>query len=380
MRLLHVHDIPRFEGGVEQILYDTALGLAECGWSQALLHSDGQSPDSKFLSAFSSCDSSADMIARFRPHAILMHKVADRDRVDQCSKTAPTLHMVHDHDLYCPRRHKYFPLSKKICTKPAGAACYQHLCCIQRAPADSILPVRLSGTGAVNAMLDASTGIRRYIVGSHYMKEQLKLNGISEEKISIVNPVPAALASPRYIAMQQQPEILFVGQVIRGKGVDLLLRALAKVSGPWKAKIVGTGTHLEACKQLASKLNIAGRVVFTGRIDHEKLESYYAAARVVVVPSRWPEPFGMVGIEAMSRGRPVVAFGSGGISDWLDDQVTGLLVPPADISELAKAVQHLLDNPEIADHMGRRAADHVEQSFSHNNYLDQMKETMESLR
>ena len=88
----------------------------------------------------------------------------------------------------------------------------------------------------------------------------------------------------------------------------------------------------------------------------------------------------MVGIEAMSRGRPVVAFDSGGISDWLDDQVTGLLVPPADISELAKAVQHLLDNPEIADQMGRRAAVHVEQSFSHNNYLDQMKETMESLR
>ena len=76
----------------------------------------------------------------------------------------------------------------------------------------------------------------------------------------------------------------------------------------------------------------------------------------------------------------MVAFDSGGISDWLDDRVTGLLVPAADVNALAKAVQHLLDNPEIADQLGRCAANHVEQSFSHNNYLDQMKEKMESLR
>lgn len=380
MRILHVHDVPRFEGGVEQILYDTARGLARNGWSQALLHSDEQQVDSKFLSAFSSSGSNNEIINRFRPHAILMHKVADHERVNTCSNLAPTVHMVHDHDLVCPRRHKYFPLSKKICTRPAGKACYQHLCCIQRAPSESSLPVRLSGTGHVKTMLDSSKAVRRYIVGSEYMRQQLILNGIDEEKISIVNPVPAALTAPRYIDMQQRPEILFVGQVIRGKGVDLLLKALAKVSGKWNATIVGTGNHLDQCKQLADKLNIADRVVFTGRVDHEKLESYYAAARVVVVPSRWPEPFGMVGIEAMARGRPVVAFDSGGISDWLDDRVTGLLVPSANVDALAKAVKHLLDNPQIADQLGRCAAKHVEQSFSHKNYLDQMKEKMESLR
>ena len=78
---------------------------------------------------------------------------------------------------------------------------------------------------------------------------------------------------------------------------------------------------LPSAGQLASKLKISDRVVFTGRVDHEKLESYYAAARLVVVPSRWPEPFGMVGIEAMARGRPVVAFDTGGIGDWLEDRV-----------------------------------------------------------
>lgn len=380
MRILHVHDVPAFHGGVEQILYDTAHGLGTQGWPQALLHRDGLQPDNKFRSAFSDSDSHHDIITRFRPHAILLHKVADDQRVRLCSTSVPTAHMVHDHDLVCPRRHKYFPLSKKICTKPAGLACYQHLCCIQRAPNESRFPVRISGTGRVKTMLDKSKNVKQYIVGSNYMRQQLMLNGISERKITVVNPVPAALTSPRFASMAQTPEILFVGQVIRGKGVDLMLQALARVNGSWHATIVGTGNHLGACKNLASKLKITDKVVFTGRIDHEKLESYYAAARVVVVPSRWPEPFGMVGIEAMARGRPVVAFNSGGISDWLNDGITGLLVPSADIAAMAKAIQQLIDNPGIAEQLGRHAADHVERSFSHDKYLEQMKLEMESLR
>lgn len=380
MRILHVHDIPRFEGGVEQILFDTARGLAKQGWSQALLHSDDQKTDGRFLSAFGVTSSHREIITQYRPQAILMHKVADHERVNMCSRLARTAHMVHDYDLVCPRRHKYFPLSKKVCTKPAGSACYQHLCCIQRAPNNKYLPVTLSGTAGVNTMLNASKTVRSYIVGSRFMQEQLTMNGIEEDKINIVNPVPAALMSPRYITMQKEPEILFVGQVIRGKGVDLLLKALAKVKGQWNATIVGTGNHLAKCRALASKLKISDRVVFTGRVDHEKLESYYAAARVVVVPSRWPEPFGMVGIEAMARGRPVVAFDTGGISDWLDDRVTGLLVPAANVAALAKALQHLIDEPEVAKQYGQNAVGHVAESFSHKNYLNQMMEKLESLR
>ena len=199
MRILHVHDIPRFEGGVEQILFDTARGLAKQGWSQALLHSDDQKTDARFLSAFGVTGSHREIIMQYRPHAILMHKVADHERVNMCSRLAPTVHMVHDHDLVCPRRHKYFPISKKVCTKPAGSACYQHLCCFQRSADNKYLPVTLSGTAGVKIMLGASKSVRSYIVGSRFMQSQLMMNGIEEDKINIVNPVPAALTSPRYI-------------------------------------------------------------------------------------------------------------------------------------------------------------------------------------
>ena len=380
MRILHVHDIPRFEGGVEQILFDTARGLAKQGWSQALLHSDDQKTDAKFLSAFGFTGSHREIIMQYRPDAILMHKVADHEKVNMCSRLAPTVHMVHDHDLVCPRRHKYFPISKKVCTKPAGSACYQHLCCFQRSANNKYLPVSLSGTAGVKIMLSASKSVRSYIVGSRFMQSQLVMNGIEQDKINIVNPVPAALTSPRYIPMQKSLEILFVGQVIRGKGVDLMLKALAKVAGPWNATIVGTGNHLAECRQLASKLKISDSVVFTGRVDHEKLESYYAAATLVVVPSRWPEPFGMVGIEAMARGRPVVAFDTGGIGDWLANGETGYLVKPDDKTGLAAAIQRLLDDPELARELGLAAVDHVKNKFSHQTYLEQIKYQMELMQ
>jgi glycosyltransferase involved in cell wall biosynthesis len=166
--------------------------------------------------------------------------------------------------------------------------------------------------------------------------------------------------------------VLFVGQVIRGKGVDLLLRALAEVPGHWHASIVGTGNHLSACKALAIKLDIAHRITFTGWVDHAALDDYYARASVTAVPSRWPEPFGMVGIEAMARGRPVVGFAVGGIPDWLEHGVTGLLAREADTATLAQNLARLLADPELAAMLGAKAAARVRERYRPDTCLDQL--------
>ena len=101
---------------------------------------------------------------------------------------------------------------------------------------------------------------------------------------------------------------------------------------------------------------------------------------MLVVPSRWPEPFGMVGIEAMARGRPVVAFANGGIPDWLDDGNTGFLVPAADITRMTSSIQALIDDVSLAARMGLACATHVQNSFSHQAFLDQIKQQMEQIK
>lgn len=375
LRVLHIHERAGFHGGVEQILYDTARGLAARGWPQGLLHADPQ-PQADYLAAFTQTGirtgTGNDSVAAFAPDILFLHKVEDPARIATLARRYPTVRMVHDHDLVCLRRHKYFPLTGRVCDRPAGAACYLNLCCVQRARPGSVLPLALKGLGEVRAAIRAHREIRRLMVGSHWMERELVMNGLDPERMAIVPPIPAALAEARPVPPSLEPEVLFVGQVIRGKGVDLLLKALARVPGDWHATVVGTGNHLDACQALARNLKIADRVTFAGWVPHQALEPYYARAAVCTVPSRWPEPFGMVGVEAMARSRPVVAFAVGGIPDWLADGVTGILVPEADTAALGAAIATLLKDRERAAGMGRAGLARVGAEFQPARYLDRL--------
>jgi glycosyltransferase involved in cell wall biosynthesis len=375
LRILHVHERAGFYGGVEQILYDSARGLTARGWPQGLLHADPD-PQADYLAAFEQTGTGEDLIAAFAPDILFLHKVEDPARVAGLARQYPTVRMVHDHDLVCLRRHKYFPLTGRICDRPAGAACYLNLCCVQRAAPGSALPITLKGLGGVRAAIRAHREVRRLMVGSRWMQRELVMNGLAPDRVVIVPPIPAALAAARSVPPSAAPEVLYVGQVIRGKGVDLLLRALAGVAGDWHATVVGTGNHLDTCRALAGDLKIAERVTFAGWVPHAALEPYYARAAVCVVPSRWPEPFGMVGVEAMARGRPVVAFAVGGIPDWLDDGVTGILAPAADTAAMGRAIAALLGDRERAANLGQAGLERVRAQFQPAQYLDRLMQIL----
>jgi glycosyltransferase involved in cell wall biosynthesis len=375
MRVLHVHERAGFYGGVEQILYDTACGLAARGWPQGLLHVDS-APQDEYLAAFESAGTDDDQLTTFAPDLLFLHKVEHPDRVAELARRLPTVRMIHDHDLVCLRRHKYFPLTSRVCDRPAGLACYLNLCFVQRAPPGSRLPIAFKGVGVVKAAIRAHREVRRLMVGSRWMERELIVNGLDPDRIAIVPPIPAALSRSNPLPASGQLEVLFVGQVIRGKGVDLLLQALTRVPGDWHATIVGTGNHLDTCRALAETLGIAAHVTFAGWVPHDALEPYYARAAVCVVPSRWPEPFGMVGVEAMARARPVIGCAVGGIPDWLDDGVTGLLVPEADTAALGAAIAELLAYPRRAAELGHAGLARVRRRFQPDQYLDQLMQIL----
>jgi glycosyltransferase involved in cell wall biosynthesis len=103
---------------------------------------------------------------------------------------------------------------------------------------------------------------------------------------------------------------------------------------------------------MARRLGVHDRVTFTGWLDAEQLARELAEASVVAIPSLWPEPFGMVGIEAFAAGRPVVASATGGVEDWLEDGRSGLCVPAGDVRALAGALSQLLADPARQREMG----------------------------
>jgi glycosyltransferase involved in cell wall biosynthesis len=194
---------------------------------------------------------------------------------------------------------------------------------------------------------------------SSAVDRHLARNGLERRRI-----VPLFSTTPAYLGSghESRRRVLFAGRLAAPKGVEVLIQAAADVD--CELVICGEGWRLEAARKLAQRLGIAGRVRFTGWLDADALAREIAEASVVALPSLWPEPFGLVGIEALAAGRPVVASATGGVADWLDHGRSGLLVEPGDAAALAGALNELLDDPERQRTMGEAGRDSVARHFS----------------
>jgi glycosyltransferase involved in cell wall biosynthesis len=146
-------------------------------------------------------------------------------------------------------------------------------------------------------------------------------------------------------------DVAYIGRLTNSKGVHVLLRALRALPGV-TLTVAGDGPERNALEALAVKLGIEKRVAFVGWIDAAERDRLLARARVFAMPSLWDEPFGIVGVESLAAGVPVVASAVGGIPSWLEDGETGLLVPRGDVDELAAALLRLLGDDELRLRLG----------------------------
>ncbi|XWK91103.1 MAG: glycosyltransferase family 1 protein [Phormidium sp.] len=173
---------------------------------------------------------------------------------------------------------------------------------------------------------------------------------------------------------QTEHIVLYVGRFDPRKGLETLLQAgancQAKNQGNFRLVIAGgEDPHSEGdreeerIKLLAQELELTENILFTGRLNHDILPFYYAAADVCVVPSYY-EPFGLVAIEAMACGTPVVASNVGGLKFTVIPEETGLLVPHNDIAGFAAAIDRVLTDDVWAKKMRKQASLRVRQNFS----------------
>jgi glycosyltransferase involved in cell wall biosynthesis len=149
--------------------------------------------------------------------------------------------------------------------------------------------------------------------------------------------------------LPDEPFILFVGALRRVKGVEELLAAYELLEDPPPLVLIGT---LEP----DSPTDFPARVRVITDVPHDAVMTAYEHCLFSVMPSRWPEPFGTVVCEAMSRGKPVIGTDPGGHTDLIVDGETGLLVPGGDVPALANAMQALISNPGMRERLGRAAA------------------------
>jgi glycosyltransferase involved in cell wall biosynthesis len=184
-------------------------------------------------------------------------------------------------------------------------------------------------------------------------------------------PARASLALRRKLDVGAEM-ILFVGRLVEKKGVHHLLAAMQRVLREFpKATLVlvGDGTQRQELGRMAERLDIAGSVRFLGKLPHEQLPEYYAAADLFVGPSVVDrsgdtEGLGVVFIEAASAGLAIVGTSVGGISDVLIPEVTGIAVEPDRPEVLAGAIERLLRDEPLRRRLGEAARQHVLSRFS----------------
>jgi rhamnosyl/mannosyltransferase len=172
-------------------------------------------------------------------------------------------------------------------------------------------------------------------------------------------------------AWRSEPLVLFVGRLVYYKGVDVLLEAL-RLTERARLAVVGVGPLAPRLIEQAARLGVTERVKFLGPVSDDRLRSMYKCARFLVLPSvASSEAFGMVQLEAMAAGRPVIATDlRSGVPYVNQHGVTGLIVPPRDARALAAAMTKLLDNEPYAHTLGQAAQRRVLAEFDVDKIVD----------
>jgi glycosyltransferase involved in cell wall biosynthesis len=156
-----------------------------------------------------------------------------------------------------------------------------------------------------------------------------------------------------------------VGRFAASKGQDTLLKALAEVARKYpdvSLELIGDGAERDFCEKLAGQLGVRQNCVFAGRLPHSQVFSRMADKVATVVPSR-TEAFGLVTIESIALGVPVIGSNTGGIAEIVRDGVDGFLFPPGDHQALARRMIELMENQSLRAEMGKNARQRFLEQF-----------------
>ena len=260
-------------------------------------------------------------------------------------RNRPSIYYEMTFKAVCPTGLKWLP-SGQPCEVTAGVACLRNHC------------LTISGFGPLMLQRYLWRAQRRnfsaVVACSNAVRAYLERDDIAvRDVIWLGTPITAARP-----ALSGAPVITFTGRLVREKGADILVRAFQQVQSRLpdaQLHIAGAGPERLALADLVTELRLTEAVTFHGQLGDQELQALLSRSWAHVVPSRWPEPFGLTATEAMMRGTAVVASNIGGLADIVTSGVTGFLVPPGDSSALAESLLALLSDRSRAEEMGRNA-------------------------
>ena len=196
-----------------------------------------------------------------------------------------------------------------------------------------------------------------FVFNSRYTLERARRVGVDAPATVVYPGVDERFLAP----CDGQPwrwRLAYVGRIDRQKGIDTAVRALARLPASATLAVWGTGDdrYVAELRELAARLGVGDRVRFKGFASAAELPSVYARADTVVFPVRWEEPFGLVPLEAMGVGRPVISTARGGTAEFLRAGENALVFAVDDDVGLADCVHRLADDPSLRERLREAGA------------------------
>ncbi len=389
MRILFANDGVGDAGGVQTYLETVMEGLSARGHELSFLHcaTDTSKTVSTKLTGIPyfaveerGLDRTMVEVERWSPDVCFSHNMHRLDVEDKLLTTLPVVKFMHGYFGTCigGQKSHFFPTSQP-CHRRFGAAClalYLPRRCGQ-------LDVRKMAeqyewAKRQHALLSSYISI---VVASDHMKREYVGNGVHEKKV-VVDPL---FCSPMLPSENPQPRdancrhVVFLGRMTKLKGGELLIRAVndasRRLGNVINLTMAGDGPQRSRWEQLAARLGVPA--TFPGWLTADQRERLLGEATILAVPSVWPEPFGLVGLEAAAFGVPAIAFDVGGVREWLRDGVNGIVVPGRLPSwhALSKGLVEALSDDERLLEMGREARK-VAVALSLDKHLDRLEQIL----
>jgi glycosyltransferase involved in cell wall biosynthesis len=304
------------------------------------------------------------------PAAVHLHQFDDPEVLCAIRESAPTLISSHGYSACTSGVHYFRPGEE--CTRAHGPGCIPRLPLCAHTSDPRGLPASYRRASRSLAALKLADLALSY---SSVVDRHLAANGI--ERRSVI-PLFTTMTPAVGSGHAGRRRVVFAGRLVLPKGIAVLIRAARRVDAEFV--VCGDGWRLEQMQKLARKLGVHERVEFRGWLSSEALAAELAEASLVAMPSLWPEPFGLIGIETFAAGRPVIASATGGVGDWLQDGVSGLTVRAGDERGLATAIEQLLDDPVRQAQMGAAGQRTVAERFSEQRHVAALLDAYETAR
>jgi glycosyltransferase involved in cell wall biosynthesis len=416
LKILFSIDTWGLVGGTERLAGVVVPGLLERGHELEVLCRDDQQPalgaehaglvvhQLEFLNEtrFDAAQRArlAEVVRSAAPDVIFQQSNCSLASLEQLVDLAPLVRFVHDHPLFCPGLNK-FHTDGSTCREPMGVECLtryyaQGGCtCLNKTqyPPRSVARYTAPFRALFRKYREMGVNRRaaRLLTNSDYMAGQLVQAGYGPELVERVWPFtlsgtprqprgPLDRATQRFLDADERPLVLTPARLTHpDKGVDYLLTAMGRVEAPFKLVVAGTGPAEPWLREKAAEDDLGpDRLHWAGWQDSGAMETLLERASVVVCPSVWDEPFGLVGLEAMAHAKPLVAFDVGGIPEWLEDGRNGYRVARGDTWAMAAAVDRLLGDREHASDLGRAGAELLAERFPREAHLEALARTLEA--